>query len=40
MVDGDKKQSMGYIYEAKDRAKEAIAKSFLKKEKNYEDAFK
>ena len=30
---------MGYIYEVMDKAKEAIAKSFLNKE-NYEDVFK
>ena len=40
MVDGDKKPSMVYIYEAMDRAKEAITMSFLNKEENYEDAFK
>ena len=31
---------MDYIYEAIDRAKEAIAKSFLNQEENSEDAFK
>lgn len=40
MVDGDRKPPMGYIYEAMDRAKEAIAKSFLNKEENNEEAFK
>ncbi|XP_023756629.1 uncharacterized protein LOC111905185 [Lactuca sativa] len=32
MVDGKKKPTMGYIYEAMDRAKETIQKSFIKKE--------
>ncbi|CAH1447076.1 unnamed protein product [Lactuca virosa] len=40
MVDGEKKPAMGYIYEAMDRAKETISKSFLYKEKEYEKAFK
>jgi len=41
MVDEDKKSSKGYIYEAMNRTKEAIAKSFfLNKEENYEDACK
>ena len=40
IVDGEKKPPMGYIYEAMDRAKEAIAKSFGHKEENYEMAFK
>ena len=40
MIDGNKKPSMGYIYEATDRAKEAIAKSFLNKEENYEEVIK
>jgi len=40
MVDGDKKPPMGYIYEAMDRAKEAIANSFGHKEEHYEMAFK
>ncbi|XP_057770666.1 uncharacterized protein LOC130990449 [Salvia miltiorrhiza] len=39
MVDGDKKPAMGYIYEAMDRAKEAIAKSFGHKEEHYKEAF-
>lgn len=39
MVDGDKKPAMGYMYEAMDRAKEAIAKSFEMKEDEYEEAF-
>ncbi|XP_058003663.1 uncharacterized protein LOC110645316 [Hevea brasiliensis] len=29
LVDGEKRPAMGYIYEAMDRAKEAIAKSFI-----------
>ncbi|KAH6797579.1 hAT dimerization domain-containing protein / transposase-like protein [Perilla frutescens var. hirtella] len=40
MVDGDKKPAMGYMYEAMDRAKEAIAKSFEMKQEEYEEAFK
>ncbi|XP_057769513.1 uncharacterized protein LOC130989561 [Salvia miltiorrhiza] len=39
MVDGDKKPAMGYIYEAMDRAKKAIAKSFGHKEERYKEAF-
>ncbi|CAM8979646.1 unnamed protein product [Rhodiola kirilowii] len=38
MVDGERKPPMGYIYEAMDRAKETIAKSFSAK-KDYELAF-
>lgn len=38
LVDGEKKPAMGYIYEAMDRAKEAIMKSF-DKEDRYEDIF-
>jgi len=40
MADGDKNPPMGYIYEAMDRAKEAIASSFVHKEKHYEMTFK
>ncbi|KAH6775320.1 hAT dimerization domain-containing protein / transposase-like protein [Perilla frutescens var. hirtella] len=40
MVDGDKKPAIGYMYEAMDRAKEAIAKSFEMKQEEYEEAFK
>lgn len=40
MVDGEKKPAMGYIYEAMDRAKETIAKSFSHKEEEYSTAFK
>ncbi|KAK9750151.1 hypothetical protein RND81_02G176900 [Saponaria officinalis] len=40
MVDGDKKPAMGYIYEAMDRAKEAIASSFGSREDEYMEAFK
>ncbi|XP_058006708.1 uncharacterized protein LOC110645315 [Hevea brasiliensis] len=35
LIDGEKRPAMGYIYEAMDRAKEAIAKSFGKKEEKY-----
>jgi len=40
MVDGDKKPPMGYIYEAMDSAKEAIASSFGHKDEHCEMAFK
>ncbi|KAK9698038.1 hypothetical protein RND81_08G078200 [Saponaria officinalis] len=40
MVDGDKKPAMRYIYEAMDRAKEAIASSFGSREDEYMEAFK
>ncbi|KAJ9552901.1 hypothetical protein OSB04_016946 [Centaurea solstitialis] len=40
LVDGEKKPAMGYIYEAMDRAKEAIAKSFNNiEDKNGEGIF-
>ncbi|KAH6837753.1 hAT dimerization domain-containing protein / transposase-like protein [Perilla frutescens var. hirtella] len=39
MVDGERKPAMGYIYEAMDRAKEAIAKSFSMNEEHYKEAF-
>ncbi|KAH6764019.1 hAT dimerization domain-containing protein / transposase-like protein [Perilla frutescens var. frutescens] len=39
MVDGERKPPMGYIYEAMDRAKEAIAKSFSMNEEHYKEAF-
>ncbi|XP_058007664.1 uncharacterized protein LOC110641407 [Hevea brasiliensis] len=35
LVDGEKRPAMGYIYEAMDRAEEAIAKSFGEKEEKY-----
>ncbi|KAL0399788.1 UNVERIFIED_CONTAM: hypothetical protein Sradi_2322100 [Sesamum radiatum] len=38
LVDGEKKPPMGYIYEAMDRAKEAIAASFSKKNIDIIDA--
>ncbi|KAL8520588.1 hypothetical protein ACS0TY_011211 [Phlomoides rotata] len=38
LVDGEQKPAMGYIYEAMDRAKEAIAKVF-DKEEDYKEAF-
>ncbi|XP_061351356.1 uncharacterized protein LOC133296400 [Gastrolobium bilobum] len=37
LVDSDSKPAMGYIYEAMDRAKEEIAKSFNHEEKRYKD---
>lgn len=39
LVDGEKKPPMGYIYEAMDRAKEAIAKSFKENGGRYEQFF-
>lgn len=39
LVDGEKKPAMGYIYEAMDRAKEAIAKSFNNIEDKYKDIY-
>ncbi|XP_058009419.1 uncharacterized protein LOC131183187 [Hevea brasiliensis] len=39
LVDGEKMPAMGYIYEAMDRAKEAIAKSFNEKEEKYRTIF-
>nr|GEW30129.1 hypothetical protein CTI12_AA322260 [Tanacetum cinerariifolium] len=39
MVDGDKKPTMGYIYEAMDRLKEAIVASFSHDENLYNKAF-
>ncbi|XP_020082422.1 uncharacterized protein LOC109706033 [Ananas comosus] len=40
LVDGEKRPAMGYIYEAMDRAKEAIAKSFKEREEKYSEVFK
>ncbi|KAL0012283.1 hypothetical protein SO802_007391 [Lithocarpus litseifolius] len=39
LVDGEKRPAMGYIYEAMDRAKEAIEKSFNGKEERYNEIF-
>ena len=39
LVDNEKKPAMGYIYEAMDRAKEAIQKSFKDNEDKYNDIF-
>ncbi|EOA34846.1 hypothetical protein CARUB_v10022425mg, partial [Capsella rubella] len=39
LVDGEKKPAMGYIYEAMDRAKEAIAMTFNGRDEQYKDAF-
>ena len=39
LVDNEKKPTMGYIYEAMDRAKEAIQNSFKHNEAKYKDAF-
>ncbi|XP_042758543.1 uncharacterized protein LOC111908085 [Lactuca sativa] len=40
LVDGERKPPMGYIYEAMDRAKEAIAQAFKNKEDKYAEVFK
>ncbi|CAI9303558.1 unnamed protein product [Lactuca saligna] len=40
LVDGERKPPMGYIYEAMDRAKEAIADAFKNKEDKYAKVFK
>lgn len=40
LVDGEKKPSMGYIYEAMDRAKESIEKTFNYDERKYEKCLK
>ena len=39
LVDVEKKPPMGYIYEAMDRAKEAIAHGFRGVQKHYEKVF-
>ncbi|XP_021746442.1 uncharacterized protein LOC110712290 [Chenopodium quinoa] len=39
LVDGEKKPLMGYIYEAMDRAKEAISASFNQNESKYKEVF-
>ncbi|XP_042404804.1 uncharacterized protein LOC121995011 [Zingiber officinale] len=39
LVDGEKQSPMGYIYEAMDRAKEAIAASFNNNEEKYRNIF-
>ena len=39
LVNGEKKLPMDYIYEAMDRAKEAIAKSFRENEEQYKGVF-
>ncbi|XP_065621278.1 uncharacterized protein LOC136064046 [Quercus suber] len=39
LVDGEKRPAMGYIYEAMDRAKEAIEKSFNGREERYKEIF-
>ncbi|XP_059630209.1 uncharacterized protein LOC132273211 [Cornus florida] len=40
LVDGERMPPMGYIYEAMERAKEAIAKAFGENEEKYKDIFK
>lgn len=40
LVDSERKPPMGYIYEAMDRAKEAIAQSFGEKVEKYEEFFR
>ncbi|KAH1249951.1 hypothetical protein GmHk_05G013217 [Glycine max] len=39
LVDGQRKPAMGYIYEAMDKAKETIIKSFNNNESKYKDVF-
>ncbi|XP_059635279.1 uncharacterized protein LOC132277438 [Cornus florida] len=39
LVDGERRPPMGYIYEAMERAKEAIAKAFGGNEEKYKDIF-
>ena len=39
LVDGERKAAMGYIYEAMEKAKETIMKSFNNKESKYSDIF-
>ncbi|XP_028209634.1 uncharacterized protein LOC114392630 [Glycine soja] len=39
LVDGERKPAMGYIYEAMDKAKETIMKSFNNNESKYKDVF-
>ncbi|KAH1221743.1 hypothetical protein GmHk_12G035088 [Glycine max] len=39
LVDGERKPAMGYIYEAMDKAKETIIKSFNNNESKYKDVF-
>ena len=40
LVDNERKPAMGYIYEAMDRAKEAIIKAFNENEERYSNIFK
>ena len=40
LVDGEKKTSMGYIYEAMDRVKDAIVRSLNGDEEKYKEIFK
>ena len=40
LVDGEKKTPMGYIYEAMNRAKDTIVRSFNGNEKKYKEIFK
>ena len=39
LVDSERKPAMGYIYEAMDKAKEAIMKSFKNNESKYKEIF-
>jgi len=39
LVDGERKVAIGYIYEALDKAKETIMKSFKNNESKYNDVF-
>ena len=40
LVDGEKKNPMGYIYEAMNRAKDTIVRSFNGNEEKYKEIFK
>ena len=40
LVDGEKKTHMGYIYEAMNRAKDTIVRSFNGNEEKYKEIFK
>jgi len=39
LVDGERKVALGYIYEAMEKAKETIMKSFSNNESKYKDVF-
>ena len=39
LIDNERRPAMGYIYEARDRAKEAIMKAFNENELKYKEIF-